>query len=111
MEKIGNALKRHRKKQKRTQSWVAYHMQVKTRQVQRWEAGTQTPDIERLAQLAKLLRFQLWSILVDIEDFVEVPIDPPKNTVRIKANSKKAEKKQSLAISWLRLKKTCGDDL
>ena len=53
--KLGERIAEKRKEQGMTQAELAEQMLVTRQTVSRWEAGAALPDIEKIAQLARLL--------------------------------------------------------
>lgn len=65
--KLGERIAEKRKEQGMTQAELAEQMLVTRQTVSRWEAGSALPDIEKIAQLARLLDVSCDYLLIDAE--------------------------------------------
>ena len=65
---LGERIAEKRKEQGLTQAELAEQMLVTRQTVSRWEAGAALPDIEKIAQLARLLYFSCDYLLMDADD-------------------------------------------
>lgn len=65
--KLGERIAEKRKEQGLTQAELAEQMLVTRQTVSRWEAGAALPDIEKIAQLARLLDVSCDYLLMDAD--------------------------------------------
>ena len=65
--KLGERIAEKRKEQGMTQAELAEQMLVTRQTVSRWEAGAALPDIEKIAQLARLLEVSCDYLLMDTD--------------------------------------------
>ena len=66
--KLGERIAEKRKEQGMTQAELADKMHVTRQTVSRWEAGSVYPDVERIAELARLLDVSCDYLLTDIDE-------------------------------------------
>ena len=81
--KLGERIAEKRKEQGMTQAELADKMYVTRQTVSRWEAGSVYPDVERIAELARLLDVSCDYLLTDIDEPTQADMTAPSKAPAI----------------------------